>query len=482
MSLRTRLLLGLLTLAAVGLLVADLATYASLSKFLTDRVDQELVQSRDSLFHALGSGGAGPNQAGSNAESAPPGGPSSVPPGTFVELVGVDGTVLQHVTFGFTASEQAARPQLTTPLPSPHGATPVPFTVAGVGGAGSYRVAVQSPDANDPAVTRGTLLVVAIPLHEVTATLSRLLLVEAGVGGAVLLLLAGLGSWAVRLGLRPLDQMAETAGAIAAGELQRRVRPATQRTEVGRLGLALNAMLSQIEQAFAARTASEERLRRFIADASHELRTPLSSIRGYAELFRRGAGSRPEDLAMAMQRIEDEATRMGRLVDDMLLLARLDEGRPLEQEPVDLSTLAYDAAADARAIDPQRAIRTVLDDAVIVVGDDHRLRQVVGNLVRNALMHTPAGTPLEIRAASDERTGILAVIDHGPGISPERAEQIFERFYRADPGSGRDHGGSGLGLSIVAAVVAAHGGTVSMTATPYGGATFTVRLPLFAPG
>jgi two-component system, OmpR family, sensor kinase len=480
-SLRTRLLLGLLTLAIVGLLVADVVTYASLSAFLTDRVDQELVQSRDSLFHALGSSGAGPGQPGGGPGNAPPGGPVAVPPGTYAALIDPNGTILQQVTFGFSSAEPAVQLKLPQPLPLPKGGTPAPFTVAGEGGAGMYRVAIQAPDPNDPAVTHGTFLVAAIPLQDVASTLSRLLVVEVGVGAAVLMLLAGVGSWAVRFGLRPLDAMAETAGAIAAGELQRRVSPATQRTEVGRLGLALNAMLTQIEQAFAARTASEERLRRFIADASHELRTPLSSIRGYAELFRRGAGSRPEDLVMAMQRIEDEAARMGRLVDDLLLLARLDEGRPLERGPVDLSTLAHDAATDARVTDPRRTIGCILDDEVIVIGDDYRLRQVVGNLVRNALIHTPAGTPLEIRVTSEEGDGVLTVIDHGPGIAPDRVEKIFERFYRADPGSGRDHGGSGLGLSIVAAVVAAHAGAVRLSTTPGGGATFTVRLPLFAP-
>ncbi|MGH2929380.1 MAG: sensor histidine kinase [Solirubrobacteraceae bacterium] len=290
------------------------------------------------------------------------------------------------------------------------------------------------------------------------------------------------GAWAVRLGLRPLDRIAETAGEIAGGALQRRVSPAGTRTEIGRLGLALNAMLAKIEEAFAARRASEDRLRRFVADASHELRTPVASIRGYAELFRRGAAAHPDDLAMAMRRIEDEAGRMGRLVDDLLLLARLDEGRPLERQPVDLSQLALDAAADARATDSSRPIQTIVADDAIVIGDESRLRQVVANLVRNALVHTPPRTAIEISTAMAGDCALLSVADHGRGISPEIAGRVFERFYRADPARGRDTGSSGLGLSIVAAIVGAHGGSVSVGTTPGGGATFTVRLPLYSNG
>src|SRR5581483_1809944 len=250
----------------------------------------------------------------------------------------------------------------------------------------------------------------------------------------------------------------------------------SERTEVGRLGLALNAMLGRIEEAFAARQASEERLRRFVADASHELRTPVASIRGYAELFRRGASGNAQDLAMSMRRIEDEAARMGHLVDDLLLLARLDEGRPLERRPVDLSQLAADAAADARALDPDRPITLEAAGPLEVAGDEQRLRQVLANLVRNALVHTPGGTPVAISTARQGESATLAIVDHGPGIPREVGDRIFERFYRADPARGRDGGSSGLGLSIVAAIVAAHGGSVDVTDTPGGGATFTLRL------
>jgi two-component system OmpR family sensor kinase len=282
----------------------------------------------------------------------------------------------------------------------------------------------------------------------------------------------------VRVGLRPLDRMGETAGAIAAGDLSRRVSPADKRTEVGRLGLSLNAMLHQIERAFAEREASENRLRRFLADASHELRTPLASIRGYAEVFRMGAAKGPGDTEKAMSRIEDESTRMGTLVEDLLTLARLDQLPEASRKPVDLGELARDAADDARAAAPDRTVDVVAGDGeVIVLGDASQLRQVVGNLVRNALVHTPAGTPIELSVATEDRDAVLSVRDHGNGLPTGDTEALFERFWRSDPGRERGAAGAGLGLSIVAAVVDAHGGSVRAANAPDGGAVFTVRLP-----
>jgi two-component system OmpR family sensor kinase len=290
----------------------------------------------------------------------------------------------------------------------------------------------------------------------------------------------------VRLGLRPLEGIGETAGAIAAGDLTRRVTPAEERTEVGRLGLSLNAMLAQIEAAFEERRASEARLRRFVADASHELRTPLTSIRGYAELFRRGAGARPEDLAKSMARIEAEASRMGVLVDDLLLLARLDQGRPLERDPVDLGAIATEAVEAFRAIDPGRHIDVVVEGDVSLTGDGGRLRQVIDNLLDNVRAHTPAAAPAHVRVAGHEHEVDLSVIDEGPGLSREASARLFERFYRGDPARSRQTGGAGLGLSIVAAIVEAHGGTVRATAADAapghdGGVTFEVRLPRVSP-
>jgi two-component system OmpR family sensor kinase len=323
----------------------------------------------------------------------------------------------------------------------------------------------------------GDTVILAIPLTDVQATLDNLLQFEGLISAAVLLALA-LFAWSIiGVGLRPLERMGSTAKAIAAGDLSRRVEPATPRTEIGRLGLSLNGMLSQIEMAFAERTRSEQRLRRFLADASHELRTPLTSIRGYAELLRRGAAQTAEDSALARRRIEAEAIRMSVMVDDLLLLARLDQGRPLDQAPVDLQQIAHDACADARAVAPSRAITLWAREAVVVRGDELRLRQVVANLVSNAIVHTPTGTPIEVSVTSNGERAALSVTDHGPGLKGEETGRVFEPFYRADPGRSRDRGGSGLGLSIVAAVVTAHGGVVQVLETPGGGATFRVELP-----
>jgi two-component system OmpR family sensor kinase len=272
--------------------------------------------------------------------------------------------------------------------------------------------------------------------------------------------------------------MAKTADEIAGGDLSQRVSPSEGRTEIGRLGHALNTMLSKIESAFAERQRSEDRLRRFVADASHELRTPLTSIRGYAELFRRGAATRPDDLAKAMSRIEEEAARMGVLVEELLLLARLDQGRPLEVQPIDLSALATDAVADARVVEPQRTVDLDIDGTVVVNGDAVRLRQVLDNLLTNVRTHTPVTAAAVVRVRSDDGTAVIEVEDHGPGMDEDQQARAFERFYRIDPSRSRDSGGVGLGLSIVSAIVEAHGGKVSLESTPGEGATFRIELPV----
>jgi two-component system OmpR family sensor kinase len=310
------------------------------------------------------------------------------------------------------------------------------------------------------------------------STLSQLAQKELLIGLVVILTMAILALLIIRIGLRPLRRMGSVARDIAAGDLTKRVEPATPMTEIGQLGLALNSMLSQIEAAFAERTESNNRLRRFIADASHELRTPLTSIRGYSEMLRRGAGESPTDAELARRRIEEESVRMSTLVDDMLLIARLDQGRPLERKAVDLRTIATDAADDARAVAPQRRITLTAPGSVLVEGDDLRLRQVVGNLVRNALVHTPSQTSIEIGVSTDNGTGRMSVADHGPGLEAKEMERIFEPFYRADPSRSRDSGGAGLGLSIVSAVVGAHRGKVNVKETSGGGVTFEVELPL----
>jgi two-component system OmpR family sensor kinase len=272
--------------------------------------------------------------------------------------------------------------------------------------------------------------------------------------------------------------MGEVAGQIAAGDLSRRVEPDDERTEVGRLGRSLNAMLHQIEAAFAERAAGERRLRRFLADASHELRTPLASIRGYSELYRIGAAREPAEVERAMSRIEAESARMGGLVDDLLTLARVDEVREPAREPLDLRELLEDARDDARAAAPEREIALTPTGPVALEADGDAMRRVFANLLRNAIVHTPAGTPIEISLEATDAWAAVGVRDHGPGLPPGDPNAVFERFWRDSASRGRDDGGAGLGLAIVAALVNAHGGTVEASNLPDGGALFTVRLPL----
>jgi two-component system OmpR family sensor kinase len=286
--------------------------------------------------------------------------------------------------------------------------------------------------------------------------------------------------WVIHLGVRPVQRMTETAGAIAAGDLSQRVPEGRPGTEAGDLGVALNGMLGRIEEAFDQRTASEARLRRFVADASHELRTPLATIRGYAELYRVGALDEPVALDDAMRRTEQESIRMGALVDDLLHLARLDQGRPLEREPVDLVAVAADAVQDAQAVEPDRVVRTRTDDAVVVLGDQARLHQVIANLIANALVHAP-GAAIEVQVRRDADLAVIEVSDDGPGMADEDAARAFERFYRADSSRSRHQGGSGLGLSIVDATVRALGGRSTIATAPGEGTTVRIELPLAEP-
>jgi two-component system OmpR family sensor kinase len=446
--------------------VADVATFGALRSFLLDRVDQQLVTARQPAAIALSHGeepgfGRGP-------------GDLFFPPGTYAAFRDANGTVVNAITWSY--GDPGVDPGLELPdeLPGSGAEGTTAYFTCSSETAGRYRGLAT-------AVEGGGTLIVAIPLDDVQSTLQRLVIVMLLVGLVVLVAVAALARWRVRAGLRPLEEMGETAGAIAAGDLARRVEPADDRTEVGRLGLALNAMLAQIESAFEERRASEERLRRFVADASHELRTPLTSIRGYAELFRRGAADRPEDLSKAMGRIEAEAARMGILVEDLLLLARIDEARPLEREWLDLSALATEAVADARVAAPDRPLQLHADAEVSVLGDRVRLRQVVDNLLDNVRAHTPEGVRTVVGVSADGRDAVLIVEDDGPGLDVEDPDRVFERFFRTDASRSRTSGGSGLGLSIVAAVVAAHGGTVAADRSPLGGARFRVRLPLPSP-
>jgi two-component system OmpR family sensor kinase len=495
-SLRARLVATLLALSAAALLVLGGITYASQRSFEEQRIDDQTRAAQPAVEHAMADQFFGePDEP--RGGPRPPGPQANLPPGTYGQLRGPNGNVLDQValTYGEDALSPPDLPARMTPGQE--------ITVDSKDGSLSYRARA--------APTRGGagLTIVAIPLNGVEERLDRLLLVEGLVIVGVLLLLAAVSWLLVGVGLRPLGRIGETADAIAAGDLSRRVDVATPKTEVGRLGLAFNAMLERLEEAFRAREASEGRLRRFLADVSHELRTPLASIRGYSELFRIGAAREPEDADRAMTRIEEEAARMGVLVEDLLTLARLDEVRDRPAEAVDVAQLAQDAAADARAVDPARAIEVESDGEAIVLGDPNQLRQVLANLLGNALVHTPSGTPIEIAVRPDTHEVEIEVRDRGPGLPTDQPDELFERFWRARAeerergaeaaerragerrAGGRSAGGApkpaapdrgrsgaGLGLAIVAGIVAAHHGSVLAGNAPGGGASFVVSLPL----
>ena len=368
------------------------------------------------------------------------------------------------------------------------GAGDGPTTVYSEDGHSSWRVIGDE-------VADGYTIVIGEDLRRDQGAISRLVAIEFIVGLIVLSVLGIAGYLLVRNSLRPLAEVERTARAIADGDLSQRVPEGDDRTEVGRLTTALNRMLSRIESAFRAQQeseaqarSSEERMRRFVADASHELRTPLTSIRGFAELYRQGAVSGNDETRRLMERIESEGGRMGLLVEDLLLLARLDQQRPLALKPVDLAAISGDAVHDARTLAPDRPIALHLDESLsdvpVVRGDEGRLRQVVGNLVTNAVVHTPPGTRVTVEVAEDPGDGdilILRVADDGPGLEQADAARAFERFYRADASRNRSAGGTGLGLSIVDSLVTAHGGTVRLDTAPGAGTTVTVRLPRSGP-
>ncbi|HEY6526033.1 MAG TPA: HAMP domain-containing sensor histidine kinase [Solirubrobacteraceae bacterium] len=486
MSLRARLLLGMVVLVAAGLAVAAVTTYEEQRSFLLNRVDQQVQSGLVPVAFELRLPGIRPTRArgarrfglGGLLGRRPPGiGPASLPPGTFGELIGPGGSVVRQRTF--TYGEPApSPPRIPAHPPISRAGRPLKlFTVhASRGPDVRYRAAAF-------AVGGGNTVVVAVSLRETDDTLHRLVMVQVLVGAGVILALVLLGWVVIRIGLRPLDRIGRVAAEIARGDLSRRVSPADQRTEVGRLSRSLNEMLGQIEHAFRARRQSEDQLRRFLADASHELRTPLASIRGYAELFRLGAADDPATLERAMARIEAEATRMGVLVEDLLSLAALDQAPERPRIPVDLGELAAHAAEDTRVTAPDRGVRLCVDEpAIAVIGDPDQLRQLLANLMRNAVIHTPAGTPIEIAVRREGGMAVLEVRDHGPGVPDDATDQLFERFWRTEGGRSRGKGGAGLGLAIVKAIAVAHGGSVSAGNVDGrdeddGGAVFRVALP-----
>ena len=488
--LRITLVATLVALLVGALLVSGLAATATLRGYLVERVDAQLV----GVAHQLAEHGV-EGLAGGDPGSRPPGpdgdlgggGPDRGPlPSAFViEVVDDSGKVVYGPTSNLVDSGQPlpALPK-AVPASSEHG-DDAPFTVDAVRGGDQWRV-VAVPVTLSGGGT-GTLLV-AQSLRDVQSTLDRLVLLLLVIGLLTVLVLAGVGYLVVRASLRPLAEVERTAAAIAAGDLSSRVPEADPRTEVGQLSTALNGMLTQIETAFAERAESEEdarrseeRMRRFVADASHELRTPLTSIRGFAELFRQGAATEPDEVRRLLGRIEDESAHMGLLVDDLLTLAQLDQQRPLDRSPVDLLPLATKAVQDAHVVQPDRPVRLELgniDPPPVVTGDESRLRQVLQNLVGNALQHTPRDTAVVVRLSTEGNRGVLEVADEGRGLPAEDAPRVFERFYRADPSRHRADGGTGLGLAIVASLVSAHDGTITLDTSPGQGARFRVELPL----
>jgi two-component system, OmpR family, sensor kinase len=458
LSLRARLLAGM-GLVVVTLVVAAVIVATTTRARLIEQVDDRL---------AVAGGPRFPRPPGGDA---PPAGGGADRPSDF--YVGSFDRTGQLTTNAGSDFADAATPDVSlAEAEASADADGRPFTVdAKEDGGPRYRVVARR-------FGDGEIGIIAQPLTDVDETLDQLILLEVLATGIIVIVLGAVTWWVVRLGIRPIKQMTGTAVRIADGDRTQRVPELSAATEAGELGGALNHMLERLDDAFAQQAASEDRLRRFVADASHELRTPVTTIRGYAELYRVGGLADSDALDEAMRRTEQEAIRMTRLVEDLLNLAKLDQGRPLELRDVDLAVLVKDAARDAAAVDPGRAISASADGPVVVRGDEDRLRQVIANVVGNALVHTPPGTPIELRVDAADGSACIAVIDHGPGMPPEVAAKVTQRFYRADPARARHRGGSGLGMSIADAAVSAHGGTIGVDSVVGRGTTVTVTLPV----
>jgi two-component system, OmpR family, sensor kinase len=475
MRLRRRLVVTMIVLVALGLGAVDVITFSALHSYLYGRVDDQLTTVTDQTAAFL-------QRAEMRGLAITPDVIANrVSPDLYVEIIGLHGT-------------SVIRPSGPESRPDPAPKLPVPLRTRAAGGStnaflnsrGTYHPSPASIDVPSvvprgpeyrlqATVLPGRTLVVASNLDGVNSTLASLRTIELAVSLGLLAALLVLMTVLVRLGLRPLEDMARQADAIADGDLTRRVKPDDGDGEIARLGRALNGMLEQIETAFAQRTRSEERLRSFLADASHELRTPLTSIRGYAELLQKDALGDLEARDRALSRIEKEAARMGVLVGDLSILAREGEGPEPILERVDLAAVAADVVADARALDTGRTVDLRAPTEVAVAGDEARLEQMVHNLIGNALAHTPPGTPVEVRVSACGPEAVLEVQDHGPGMGAEEASRVFDRFYRGR--ADRLDGGSGLGLFIVASLARTFGGQASVDTAQGRGATFRVALP-----
>lgn len=470
LSLTTRLIAVVVGLTLMAYVVTTLLTVSLLRDYLTDVVDRDLHAAMDQIGRAA----AAP--PGTSALDQFLGGPGASYAMAVAQWDATDPSDVQVRVGGWGDASPTHRPDLAPEVFTDPARYEAPFNTSGVDdGDVNWRVLIVGIQGGEGSVA------IATPLTRVDSTTAQVTLLMTVIGLCILMAVALLSWFAVRRAFRPLTRIEDTARAIAQGDLTRRIPHRGGRDEVASLSSSLNVMLSRIEQAFAARHASEVRMRRFVADASHELRTPLATVRGYAELYRVGGVRSEEDVDSAMRRIEHEATRMSRLVEDLLLLTRLDNQPSFERVPVDLTVLAADTVQDARVRAPERDIRVVpLQGAtgpVMTKGDDHSLRQVLLNLVGNAVAHTPEDASIEVGVGYVGTAAVVEVRDRGPGIPAEVADRVFERFFRADASRSRDKGGTGLGLAIVAAIIGSHRGRVRYQARDGGGAIFRVELP-----
>ena len=468
-SLRNRLILAAVVLTSLAIIASDFAANAALRNYLVSQVDKQLIDISSSSLNRLDRAGIAPSEVEEDNSPfkilAPLRG---VPTATSVTLLDSDGVLIGQLGGELGGKTFAVTGMKTSEVGKYKNR---PFTIKGKDDSPDIRALAQVLPTG-----MGTVIV-ANSLEEVDKTLSRLRFLFSILGLLALFGIAVSSRWIIAIGLRPLEAVEDTAEAIASGDLSARLPAAKPDTEVGRLTTSLNSMLTRIEESFAVRVASENKLRRFVADASHELRTPLTAIRGFAELHRQGAVVGEDKTKELINRIEKESIRMSTLVEDLLLLARLDQSRELASDPVDLNTLITEVIASAKAAGPDHPIELNMgQEEVFVLGDSQRIHQVIANLLANARTHTPVGTKIIITASQGINETTVSVADNGPGLSQADQEKIFERFYRADPSRVRSFGeGSGLGLSIVDAVMKAHGGYVSVKSKLGEGSTFTLH-------